>query len=228
VVLLFDCGLRTRNAGCLNPGFINKSLLAQYPNARLSIYGFSGNVNLLLKPSRNLEQIEIAINSLLQVPAAKAMSNPIIEAILDAVAVPASAPHALVIVTEATQRLCQMPPVDYDETIEVARKYGIALYPVVMSPLMGQPATKSHVLRPPATPLLKLGPATGGKSFTRVGVFDGELAEILKTVTSHLKSEYVAGYYASPEKTPKVHETEVVMRSQIAVEIESRRSATVH
>jgi hypothetical protein len=35
----------------------------------------------------------------------------------------------MVIVTEAMERVCQMPPGNYEETIAVAKKYGIALFP---------------------------------------------------------------------------------------------------
>jgi hypothetical protein len=80
VVLLFDCGLRTRNACCLNPRFISKRLLEQYEHTRLSIYGFSDSLYRMLKPSRRVEQIEIAMDSLQRVPAGRTMKNPLIEA----------------------------------------------------------------------------------------------------------------------------------------------------
>jgi hypothetical protein len=228
VVLLFDCGLRTRNAGCLNPRFVSKRLLDQYENTRLSVYGFSDSLYRMLKPSRSVEQIEIAMDSLQRVPAGRTMKNPIIEAILSAVTVSGSAPHAMVIVTEGMERVCQMPPGNYEETIAVAKKYGIALFPVVMSPLMGPAATAIDRERPRAEMLLRLGPATGGKSFTRVGVFNGELEEILRLLTKRSELQYVAGYYPSTSPEPQQHQVEIVLHSKIAGEITQGQYMSMH
>jgi hypothetical protein len=228
IVLLFDCGLRTRNAGCLNPRFVSKRLLDQYENTRLSVYGFSESLYRMLKPGRSVEQIESAMDSLQRVPAGRTMKNPIIEAILSAVAVPGSAPHAMVIVTEAMERVCQMPPGNYEETIAIAKKYGIALFPVVMSPLVGPAATAIDRARPKAEMLLRLGPATGGKSFTRVGVFNGELEEILRLLTKQSERKYVAGFYPSTALQPQEHQVEIVLQSGTAGEIEQEQHLSIH
>jgi hypothetical protein len=93
---------------------------------------------------------------------------------------------------------------------------------------VGPAVTAVDRARPKAEMLLRLGPATGGKSFTRVGVFNGELEEILRLLTKQSERKYVAGYYPPTTLQPQEHQVEIVLQSKIAAEIEQEQHVTPH
>ncbi len=229
VILLFDCSRRFKPH--IDSRGINFHFLDELENVRLSIYGFGDSLHRLIRPSRNTVLLAAAMKDLLRVPNyGDTDVNPIVQTMEDAVTVPGSRPRMLIIYSGNVSLSCQMPRNDYDEAVKLAREYDIALFPVgVQSQTPSvQPASVSgpEAIRNPIPPsrgfgpvsgFLKIGPATGGKGFTRYATPKNVLDDVFKYVRSRARSEYSASFYlgAFSESGKVPHRIEVRLKRNI-------------
>jgi VWFA-related protein len=229
VILLVDCSRRFRPH--IDSHGVNFHFLDELENVRLSIYGFGDSLHRLVRPSRDTALLAAAMKDLFRIPNYGATDvNPIIQTMEDAVAIPGSRPRMLIIYSGAVSRACQMPRNDYAEAVRLAREYDIALFPVAVQPQTPsiQPASVSgpDAIRNPVPParsfapvgeFLKIGPATGGKAFTRFATPKNVLDDVFKYVRSRARSEYLAGFYlgALSESGKMPHRIEVRLKRNV-------------
>jgi hypothetical protein len=229
VILLFDCSRRFKPH--IDPYGIDFRFLDELEDVRLSIYGFGDSLHRLIRPSRNTAFLAAAMTNLFRIPNyGDTDVNPIVQTIEGAVAIPGSRPRMMIIYSGAVSLACQMPRNDYAEAVKLAREYDIALFPVAVQPQTPavQPASVPgpEAIRNPVPPtrgfrpvsgFLKIGPATGGKAFSRFATPKSILDEVFKYVRSQARGEYTVGFYLGAfSKSGKVpHRIEVRLKRDI-------------
>jgi VWFA-related protein len=226
VVLLFDCSNSVRAAGLLNPKVFEPALLAGYPQVSVGIYGFTHVTRPLVEPTRRMDLLEAAVEEILHFPAGLTR---IYEAVLETVArltadrTPAT--RAIVILSDS------MAPADAQpEAIRAARDNDIALYPVVLArnpkDLFAAPSRLNPFEKTVRT-FAALAAPTGGRVFRPKWSQKSVLPQILDALLEQVGAEYVAGYYASPERGPGVRRVEVKLRSPERGEIRGGERSVV-
>jgi len=238
VILLFDSTPRFRPY--LNADMLKPSLLDELENVRISIYGFADSVYRLIKPSRNMEEIQKAMRALLSIPAGASAIDPVIQTMRDATSDPGGRPRMMILFSGAADLSCQIP-IASQETIRSARELGIALYPVAVQPQPGGIVDSSisghEAIRHPVPPsrsfaptkrFLDLGPATGGKSFARFTTPGDILQEVFQHVSAQSRGEYTAGFYLTASQDPKSHSVQVVLKDKRQGDILGGARTLVH
>ena len=211
ITLLFDCSGSVQSAGALQPHVFETTLLNEYENATIAVYGFSGYLARITAPTRYGPALERAMNA---VPLVSPGNTPLFASIAEtarqAAANGGAAVRMMVIFSDGQA--------DYDDiggyggAVDAAKRLGIALYPVLL-PSAEAPGSFGDRLSESMEKFQELGSRTGGESFA-VADTKGLLPTILSAIAQRIRYDYVAGFYPStPGATRKRRNVEVSLRS---------------
>jgi VWFA-related protein len=221
VTLLFDCSGSVRLSGRLDPYVFQTSLLDEFENVSVAIYGFSDALIRLTTPTRDRRRLKEALNGVLAVPSGGTpLFQSIGEAARQAASTGANAVRLLVVISDGLADVFgDAGRVQHATQAAVAN--GIAIYPVVLSV-----AGLEHFPGRHSVPeFVKLAAATGGQSFGET-VSEDLLARVLRGIAQQLRYDYVAGYYRSSPGDDRKHDVEVRWRSAPRGQIVGGRRVT--
>jgi Ca-activated chloride channel family protein len=233
IALLFDCSGSVQFAGTLDPHVFDENLLKEYENVAIAIYAFSDDLVRLTGPTWDGPALMKAMEAVRLVPAGDTpLFGDIAETASDAASIGGNATRMMLIFSdgESTRGGDFVRSV---EAIQVAQELGTALCPVMLAqPPGAQVNPKPHSewelnkLQSIGS-FMNLASATGGQAFDAVETKD-VLPTILKSLASHVRYDYVAGFYPSSSGGRKRHKVEVVLRSKSRGEIVGGFRALVH
>jgi VWFA-related protein len=250
VALLFDCSGSMQSIGAVDPYVFHTSLLDEFENVAVAIYGFTGPAGAVsvidgphphvdagadplstdlarfTAPTRNARTLNKAMDAVLTM---RASDTPLFTSIAETVREMGKSSRAairqLVIFSDGqsfTPGGADMTRVDYAR--DQAIRHGIAIYPVqVVQPLLGMyfdPAS--------AGAFDGLGRATGGRSFIAPAT-NSVLPNILKSLAKQvLPYTYVAGYYPNTTDAGKRHQAEVKLKTKNKGDLKGGIRTIVH
>jgi len=209
ISLLFDCSGSMAMAGLINPHVFGPNLLDEFENVRIAIYGFSDDLKRLTTPTRDPETLRTAMAGVLGVPHGNTPLFQTISALTREVAgAPGDASRMVVVFSDGES----YPLNDTDlwnKTVSDAQELGVALYPVTLQGVAAEPAPtgappQSSTTDGPAyhaamramsrDRFAGLGRLTGGQAFASAASTE-VLPNILRSLGSQIRFEYVVGYY---------------------------------
>lgn len=215
VTLLFDASRSVRFADALDVSVFEKSLLSEYENVSLAIYGFSDELTRFTAPTRDLRKLRQAMAAVTGInPRGTPLFGQIAETLKQAASTQRSAVRMLVVFSDGLSEGAG-DDTRVAEAIQQARNRGVAVYPVALTRTepTGNPARGARGARG-ATPdpryataavrsvadFMSLASATGGQGFTEFS--NGEaLQRILAAIATRVKYNYVVGYYPTTENS---------------------------
>jgi VWFA-related protein len=221
VTLLFDCSGSVRFAGRLDPYVFQTSILDEFENVSVAIYGFSDVLIRLTAPTRDRRRLKEAMNGVLAVPSGGTpLFQSIGEAARQAASTGANAVRLLVVISDGLADV-RGDTSRVQQATQAAVANGIAIYPVVLaiSGLENFPGGHS------VPEFVKLAAATGGQSFGET-VSEDLLGRVLRGIAQQLRYDYVAGYYRSGPADERKHDVEVRWRSAPRGQIVGGRRVT--
>jgi len=210
ISLLFDCSASVDRVNQLDPRVFHESLLDEFPNASLAVYGFSDDLVRLSRPTRDAATLKKAIDLVATIPQRDTpLFGSIADTVRDASSTGANAIRMVVILSDGEST----SPGDasrVEEAARVAREAGASLFPVMLN---GPAAGSSREAADSVKGFMGLAAATGGKEF--FGLMGGNvLPTVLQGLAREMRSEYVAGFYVAASAEPKRHRIEVVLQSK--------------
>jgi len=227
ITLLFDYSDSIVVPGTLDPYVFHASILDEFENVSIAIYGFSADLNRTTKPTRNARTLQKAMDAVQTLPAQNTrLFGAIRDVVRDAAEGRSGVIRMIVVFSDgvsAGQGFCGANSCDLDDSLvygaaaDVARKFGISIYPVVLVNSYYANASPRYMLlegNPSIQHYINLAETTGGRSFIR-NQTDSVIPDILKTLAKEvLANTYVAGYYTTTSEKPKEHEAKVLLRNQ--------------
>ncbi len=227
ITLLFDCSSSVVVPGTLDPHVFQESILDEYENVSIAIYGFSDDLTRLTKPTRNGRTLQKAMDAVQNVPVRNTrLFGAIRDVVRDAVEGRSGVIRMIVVFSDgvsAGQGFCGPNFCDLDDELvygaaaESAREHGVSIYPVVLANFYYANASPKFLMlnvEPSIQHYVALAEKTGGRSFLR-NQTDSVIPTILKTLAKEvLANTYVAGYYTKTSEKPKEHEAKVLLRNQ--------------
>jgi VWFA-related protein len=247
ISLLFDASGSVQQAGNLNPHVFQQSLLDEYENASIAIYGFSDQLTCFTGPTRQPQVLKEAMDAVMTI---RPGTTPLFGAIAETVRQSTARPGAirLLIVFSDGESTARGDTGLVDQAIRAAQECGVAIYPVVLlrsavgtstfsaavsgsgSRATGSPGT----MRPPALAnsesvedFSRLAKETGGEGFVTPARND-VVGDILKSLSRHVQFDYVAGYYPASSGAKKRHDVEVVLKTKERGTILGGKRIVVH
>jgi VWFA-related protein len=210
ITLLFDCSGSMAMAGLIEPRVFGPSLLDEFENVRLAVYGFSDDLARLTTPTRDPETLRRATAAVLTVPHGDTPLFRTIGAMVrEAAATPGNAIRKVVVFSDGEAN----PATDtgfFGAAVRQAEELGVALYPVTLSagPVDSEPTDLAWKILESRGPILRtgmdkttsrgsfarLGNLTGGQGFQEI-VSSEVLPKILRSLGRQIRFEYVVGYY---------------------------------
>jgi Ca-activated chloride channel family protein len=225
VHLLFDCSGSVRNARALNPKVFRSTLLDEFPNVKLAIWGFSGDtLSRFTSPTRDPAILSGATEKVRRMPADFTPLYRSLRAVAQELeAAPGDAVRIIVVISDgiATPELAKA-----DDAVAAARAGGIPVFPVLVnahpSQGVGLVAVGRLVTAAGAVSSIEilqsaftaLGGATGGRAFEFKGRGPGDLVHrILTHIAGEIRDEYVAGYNPTHNGQHTKHRVEIVLKN---------------
>ena len=208
VSLLFDCSASVERIAAMSSRIFRESLLDEFPNASLAIYGFSDDLVRFARPTRDSAALKKAMDMVAGIPKADTpLFGSIADTVRDAAATGANVVRMLVVFSDGESSSFGDDN-RADEAARVATESGTALFPVMLN--------KSSVSMAAADSIhdfMSLASATGGKEFQ--GMMGSDvLPAVLQSVADEIRSDYIAGFYVPASGEQKRHQIEVVLRSK--------------
>jgi VWFA-related protein len=208
--LLFDCSASVDRIGVADPNLFRETLLNQFPNLSIAIYGFSDSLVRFARPTRDILVLKKAMDQISSIPARDTpLFGSIADTIRDAATTSPNVIRLLVVFSDGESST----PGDEGrsgEAAKVAEKSGTAIFPVMLD----KPAAdRSGDSMESTSEFIKLASATGGKSLQGM-MGTNVLPSILQALAKEVENDYVAGVYLSADGKPKPRKIEVVLRSK--------------
>ena len=209
ISLLFDCSGSMAMAGLINPHVFGPNLLDEFENVRIAIYGFSDDLKRLTTPTRDPETLRSAMAGVLAVPHGNTPLFQTISSLIREVAGPPGNASRMVVIFSDGESYPLNDTDLWNKTVSDAQELGVALYPVTLQGVAAEPAPtgappQSSTTDGPAyhaamramsrDRFAGLGKMTGGQSFASA-VSTEVLPNILRSLGSQIRFEYVVGYY---------------------------------
>lgn len=233
ISLLFDCSGSVQDAGTLDPHVFDESLLKEFENVAIAIYGFSEHLIRVTGPTRDGPRLMKAMEAVDAIPSGDTpLFGSIAETARDAVSLGGNATRMMVIFSDGeSTRLGDV--VRSAEAVQTALEFGMALCPVMLAAPPGNqtnpdPNSEWELRKLQSIgSFMNLAHATGGQGFNAVATTD-VLPSILKSLAQHVRFDYVVGFYPSSSGGRKKHKVEVVLRSKSRGEILGGSRVLVH
>jgi VWFA-related protein len=213
VSLLFDCSASVQRASAPDARLIRDSLLDEFPNVSIAVYGFSDSLVQFAQPTRDANVLRQAIGRVNSIPAGETpLFGSIADTIRSSAANGSNVVRKLVVFSDGESEW----PGDEARTgdvVRAAKESGTAVFPVMLNKA-GAAASAKAV--DSVREFMSLGPETGGRGFQ--GFMGTDVLPIaLKSLAHEIRSDYVAGFYVSDSPKRKAHEVQVVLRSGDAI-----------
>ncbi len=210
ISVLFDCSSSVDRVNKLDPRVFHESLLDEFPNASIAVYGFSDDLMRLSRPTRDAASLKKAMDLVAAIPQRDTpLFGSIADTVRDASSTGANVIRMVVILSDGEST----SPGDasrVEEAARVAKEAGASLFPVMLNSLA---AGSSREAADSVKGFMGLAAATGGKEF--FGLMGGNvLPTVLQGLAREMRSDYVAGFYVAASAEPKRHRIEVVLRSK--------------
>jgi len=226
ITLLFDCSGSMAVGGLINPHVFGPSLLDEFENVRLAVYGFSDGLSRLTTPTRDPEKLQAASTGILLVPhGGTPLFRSIGAVIREAAATPTTSAIRMVVIFSDGEAY---PPEDmelFEKTVHSAQELGVALYPATLEaesvrstlvatvpvPAWFEGVVASAALNAATSRgrFAELGKLTGGQAFDDTASAE-VLPRILRALGQQIRFEYVVGYYhPAGSGSGKRHQAEV-------------------
>ncbi len=210
-------------AETLNPFVFDRSLLSEYENVSIAIYGFSDELVRITEPTRDGRLLMRGLSAVLAQPRrGTPLFSHIAETVRQAAATKGEATRMIVVFSDGLSS----DPEDvrrYADVVRASQESGVAVYPVQLTGSIPNetPITSSRGKAAVPMPGLEvnslrsyaaLAEATGGEAFHEVRARDA-LPRILTSISKRLRYDYVAGYYPSSPGSTKRRSVAVKWRS---------------
>ncbi len=228
ITLLFDCSPSVRNSGQLDPDAFGVTILREFENASIAIYGFGDRYARFTPPTRDEATLRGAINAVraFDAGAPTAIFRWTAETIGRIGNDGANAIRMLVVVTDGEAN-ASGDIGGASRAVAAAQEVGVAIFPVLLRPHAISDASSSgnatDAMRDNFKSLeevagrnllIEMATATGGKRFD-LNSRENVLPELLKQMAAHLQHEYVAGFYMTATNSEKRrHSIKVLLRSK--------------
>jgi VWFA-related protein len=231
ISLLFDCSGSVQQAGTLDPHVFQTSLLNEYENISIGIFGFADTFVRLTSPTRDPVALQRAMNAVATVPTGGTpLFEHIANTIRDIASTPTTASRMLLIFSDGEST---RPGDDgrVSEAVAAALESGVTLNPVMLLRPMGGSQLPSAQQRAPspadptAQPVpprmqvetsvasfMRLAKDTGGQKFEVLLANQDVLPKILRELAARVRYEYVVGYYPQSGAGRKRRKVEVVLK----------------
>jgi VWFA-related protein len=211
ISLLFDCSASVERIAAMSPHIFRESLLDEFPNASMAIYGFSDVLARFTRPTRDAAVLKKALDLAAAIPQRDTpLFGSIADTLRDAASTGAHVIRMLVIFSDGEST---SPGDDsrVGEATRVAEESGTAIFPVMLN----KPRTADHSMETvdSINEFMNLAQATGGKGFQGFMGTD-VLPATLKALAGEMRSDYMAGFYVRVSEEQKRHRIEVVLRSK--------------
>jgi VWFA-related protein len=236
VTLLFDASGSVRQTEALDPFALQKSLLAEYDNVSLAIYGFSDNLTRFSAPTRDMRKLRQAMAAVAGIaPSGTPLFGYIAETVRQAASTGRSAIRMLVVFSDAISG-ADGDSARVAEAIREARNRGVAVYPVALvqnvpsaapASRMALDAKSAAASTRSRADFLSLAEATGGKPFTELSNAEA-LERVLSAIARRVQYNYVVGYYPSTGDTGARHKVDVRWAGKPRGEIIAGARVTSH
>jgi len=218
VYLLFDCSGSVQSAGLLDTHVFSAGLLDEFPNARLSIWGFSGTtLSRLSGPTRETANLAAAMEALHSLPPG---GTPLYLSLTALVGQLRNAPGdslpMIVVISDG------IDTTNSSAARLAAQKAGIPIFPVNincqldydgitdLSRLVGS----LQRVRQLQADFVELAGPTGGKALKFESKSPANLLDrILKMMAEEVRYTYSAGYYPTSGDTNSPHKVQVVLKN---------------
>jgi tetratricopeptide (TPR) repeat protein len=240
IALLFDCSGSMQAAGAVDPYVFHTSLLDEYENVSVAIYGFTGkafaglfgadmsepDLKRYTTPTRNARTLKKAMDAVLTLrPSNTPLFTSIAETVRDMAESGRAAIRMLAIFSDGMS--VSVGGADLDR-VEYARqealRHGVILYPVQVV----QPGSGMYVSPASIGGFEGLGRTTGGRSFIATAT-GSVLPNILKSLAKQvLPYTYVAGYYPGTTDSGKRHEAQVMLKNKNKGDLKGGSRTVVH
>jgi VWFA-related protein len=208
ISLLFDCSASVERIAAFGPHVFRESLLDEFPNASIAIYGFSDDLVRFARPTRDADALKKAMDAVAAIPKGDTpLFGSIADTVRDAATTGANVIRMLVIFSDGESAWLGDQG-RAGEAARVAGESGTALFPVMLSKsaLSMDSVDSIH-------DFMNLASATGGREFQGLMGTD-VLPSTLKALAGEIRSGYVAGFYVPVSGEQKRHKIEVVLRSK--------------
>jgi VWFA-related protein len=208
ISLLFDCSASVERIVAFAPQIFRENLLDEFPNASISIYGFSDALVRFSRPTRDAGALKKAMDMVAAIPKGDTpLFGSIADTVRDASTTGANVIRMLVIFSDG-ESASLGDEGRAGEATRVAEESGTALFPVMLSK-----STLSMDSADSIHDFMNLASSTGGREFQ--GLMGADvLPSILKALAGEIRSGYVAGFYVPVSGGQKRHKIEVVLRSK--------------
>jgi tetratricopeptide (TPR) repeat protein len=252
ISLLFDCSDSMQTIGAVDPYVFNTSLLDEYENVSVAIYGFTGPADPYLvienhgwkiipasdplgevlkrftAPTRNARTLKSAMDAVLTMsPSDTPLFSAIGDAARDAGDKPNGAVRMLVVFSDGlSSSPGSMDLARADFASRTALRYGVSILPV----LVDQPLSQFYSTLAPLSVarFQELARQTGGRASIHTAT-DSVMPEVLKTIAKQvLPYTYAAGYYPSSNDQNKRHEVQVVLRNKSKGDLTGGSRIVIH
>ena len=236
VHLLFDCSESTRRAKVLNPRVFSDSLLDEFPNLRIAMWGFSTTpvdspsgkkmlrpvLRRFAGPTRDSVQLTNAVDAVNAMQPGSTPLYRVLVGLLDSLTPASDSVPMLVVISDGMSVADAAKP---EDAVKAARRAGISISPALVNAQYTITDRYGHPndgvlgglprLAPAQAAFRDLGQATGGFDF----VFEGKppedlLDRVLKRLAGQIRFEYVAGYSPSRIAGKGTHKVQVVLKDR--------------
>ena len=205
VHLLFDCSGSVRNARVLNPRVFSATLLDEFPNVRIAIWGFSGDsLSSFTSPTRDSAALRRGMDEVHRMPADFTPLYRSLRAVAGQLAAtPGDAVRMIVVISDG---LATPEQVKEDDAVAGARAAGTPVFPVLVN---------AHgAFEPRQSAFLSLAEATGGRAFEFKEKGPANLVDqILTRMAAEIRYEYVAGYHPASLGKRAKHSVQIVLKN---------------
>ena len=209
VSLLFDCSGSVERIAALSAGVFRESILDEYPNVSLAVYGFSDNLVRFATPTREPGALKKALDLVASIPKRDTpLFGSIADTTRDAAATGANVIRMVVVFSDGESST----PGDEsraDDAVRAARESGAAIFPVLLDKPGGSPMSSLDSIHE----FMSLAGATGGREFKGFMGTD-VLPSVLKAVSAEIRQDYIAGFYVPASSGKKRHQVEVALHSK--------------
>lgn len=207
--VVFDCSDSMWSGkfskGVFDPRVFNAAILDEFPNLRISIWGFSGRgLGLYSTPTRDSAALTAAISGVI---GRSPGSTPLYSAVAAVAgrlgASPGDSLHLIVVVSDGHPSASDK--VQQTDVAAAARNAGIPIYPVLVD--AQQRSDK------PQSAFVKLAGLTGGRAFVFRGATPDDLVgAVLKRLAEQIRYSYTAGYYPVHDEAGGLHRVQVSLK----------------
>jgi VWFA-related protein len=203
--VLFDCSGSMLDMGIRRPVEFHASLLDEFPNLQLGIWGFSGpTLSRFATPTRDAAALQKALDGVREM---RQGSTPLYGSLAAAAQQLAASPgDTLRLIVPISDGHTLFEKATQADAVRAARSAGIPIYPVLIH-MYPYPDRVQSIF-------VELGSLTGGQAFEFPNIPPDNLVDVvLKRLAEQIRYSYTVGYYPDSSGKSRPHEVQVVLKN---------------